>query len=82
MSLLYLVAEFVTNCASRAKELKDIIRKKVPFPDVIIERTQAAVRKRDLVSVWFSLVSSNIRNLFACLDFRLQISDFVFPSIA
>lgn len=44
VTLLFLVTEFLTNAASRVKEIRYLIRRKISVPDIVIERGQVSVR--------------------------------------
>lgn len=54
MSLLYLVAEFLTNATARVKEIRYLIRRKISFPEIIVEHGQVSV--------------SGYSNVYNCLD--------------
>eukprot|EP00794_Sanderia_malayensis_P013748 gene13748-15184_t len=58
MSLLYLIADFVSNCGKRVKHLKDNLKRRVVFPEVIIERAQAST----VAGVMVSMLSLALKN--------------------
>eukprot|EP00795_Rhopilema_esculentum_P015050 gene15050-6214_t len=58
MSLLYLVSEFVTNGATRVREIKEVIRRRVAFQDIVVDKLQVLILT-DIVSSLLSLAPRN-----------------------